>query len=69
MRKYDRMLCDLAEAMALNRGYDSPLDARLFYDEAERFLRLFQVREGHLPEDWSEVADRFPGVLEGMRAV
>jgi len=68
MRKYDRLLCSLAEAMAVNRGYDEP-DGRLFYDEAERFLKLFQVRAGHLPDDWIEVEDRFPGLLQGIRAV
>jgi len=67
MNKYDRMLCDLAEAMALNRGYDE-LGARLFYDEAERFLRRFQELEGHLPDEWIEVANRFPGVLKGIRS-
>ena len=68
MNKYDRMLWSLAEAMAANRGYEE-WDARLFCDEAERFLRLFQARAGRLPDDWIEVADLFPGLLEGIRAV
>lgn len=59
MRKYDRLLWSLAEAMAVNRGHDE-MDARLVADEAERFLRLFQVHAGHLPDDWIEVSDRFP---------
>jgi hypothetical protein len=68
MGKRDEMLCSLAEAMAVNRGHNE-IDARLFYDEADRFLKLFELRVGHLPDDWIEVADRFPGILEGIRAV
>jgi hypothetical protein len=68
MRKFDRLLCSLAEAMAVNREHDET-DGRLFYDEAERFLKLFQAHTGHLPDDWIEVDDRFPGVLRGIRAV
>jgi hypothetical protein len=72
LSKYDSMLCSLAEAMAVNRGYDE-IDAiraeKLFYDEAERFLKLFQVRFGRLPYDWIEVEDHFPGLLKGVRAV
>jgi hypothetical protein len=68
MRKYDRMLCSLADAMAVCRGLDET-DSRLLYDEADRFMRLFQVLVGRLPDDWIEVADRFPGILQGIRAV
>jgi hypothetical protein len=68
MRKFDRLLCSLAEAMAVNRGHDET-DGRLFYDEAERFLKLYQVRSGHLPDDWIEVVDCFPMLLQGIRAV
>ena len=68
MRKRDRLLCSLAEAMAVNRDHDET-DARLFYDEAERYLRLFEVSTGHLPDDWIEVSDRFPGLLKGIHAV
>ncbi len=42
MRKRDRLLCSLADAMAVNRGLDE-IDGRLFYDEADRFLRLFEL--------------------------
>src|SRR5262249_38249753 len=68
MRKRDRLLCSLADAMAVNRGHDE-VDGRLFYDEGDRFLRVFEVQAGYLPDDWIEVADRFPGILQGIRAV
>jgi hypothetical protein len=68
MHKYGKLLCSLAEAMAVNRGHDET-DSRLFYDEAERFLKLFQARTGHLPDDWIEVEDLFPDVLKGIRIV
>jgi hypothetical protein len=68
LKYYDRMLCSLAEAMALNRGRQEH-EARLFYDEADRFLRLFVEREGRLPEVCIEVEDRFPGLFKGIHAV
>jgi hypothetical protein len=58
----------VAEAIAIIREYEET--ARdLFYDEAERWLRRFAALTGHLPDDWIEVVELFPGVLTGIRLV